>query len=103
MKYTVGEAPVDVTPAHGMLTPNIDADIEYLTNKYNNGVLVITSGRGKIVKIIDLSTKKPAFNVDPIWVSEDDIPDFLGNDICEKFKKWDEFRKQGIIWYNKHN
>lgn len=89
-KYTVGEAPVDVTLDHGMLPVNIEEDITYLTEKYHDGVLVITNGRGRIVKIINLSkqTDTPKFNKnEPIWISEDDIPDFLGNDICEKFKK----------------
>lgn len=101
-KYTVGEAPVVV---YANTTRDIDS-VNYelikqkIFDKYTNSTFVATDGFGKIVDIFVLS-KEPNKN-EPIWLSEYDIPDFLGNDICEKFKKWNEFRKQGIIWYNKN-
>ena len=101
-KYTVGEAPVVVyaDPVWDYESANYTNVKKKISDKYTNGTFVATDGFGKIVDIFVLS-KEPNKN-EPIWLSEYDIPDFLGNDICEKFKKWNEFRKQGIIWYNKN-
>ena len=101
-KYTVGEAPVVVyaDPVWDYESANYTDVKKKISDKYTNGTFIATNGFGKIVDIFVLS-KEPNKN-EPIWLSEHDIPDFLGNDICEKFKKWNEFRKQGIIWYNKN-
>ena len=101
-KYTVGEAPVVVyaDPVWDYESANYTDVKKKISDKYTNGIFIATDGFEKIVDIFVLS-KEPNKN-EPIWLSERDIPDFLGNDICEKFKKWNEFRKQGIIWYNKN-
>lgn len=96
-KYTVGEAPVVVyeDPVWDVDSATYEDTKQKISDKYVNGTFVVTDYFGKIVDIFVLS--KTPDNNELIWLSENDIPDFLGEDIYEKFKKWDEFRKQGII------
>lgn len=114
-KYTRGEAPVAVCK-------NLNGDISdenykricsHLREQYNNGIFITTNNiNGMVIDMFanisdfvpypDPDTNVPQPNdshPDKIWMSMDDIPEFFGEDECERFKRWMNFYNNGIIFY----
>lgn len=81
--------------------------------KRKNGSVYTIDCEGKTIEVVaetdgfvpypDAKVPQPNdSHPDKIWMNINDIPEFFGNDPCERFRRWMNFYNQGIVFYEKY-